>query len=94
MSKVSSNTYSEVYSYLNALGEEFIERIPEEKYREIIERKDNNYIPKYHIDDFEDETTISKEAKSIIAFYHINYWCDSKEERNQIIKILDENEKN
>lgn len=92
MSKITADTYSEVYSMLNALGESFIKRIPEEKYQEIIERKNNDYNPKYHIDDFEDDEMITTEARSMIALYHIKYWCDSEEERKSIQEILEKNE--
>ena len=93
MAIITENTYSEVYSYLETLGESFKKRLPNEEYEKIVKRKNNDYIPNYHIDDIEEDNKISKEAKSMIAMFHLRYWCDSDEEKSKIRTIFKNNEK-
>ena len=43
----TKETYSEVYSILNLLGESYITKLPKSLYNMIIEEKLNEYNPKY-----------------------------------------------
>ena len=88
--RVSKNTYSEVYSYLETLGYDYVEKIPEEEYSKIIEYRNKDFYPKYSINDFANK--LSNEAQCLIIAFHLKYWCNTKEERNRIKKILNENE--
>lgn len=87
---VCQNTYSEVYSYLETLGYDYVNRIPEEEYSKIIKYRNKDFYPKYSISDFTNK--LSKEAQCLIIAFHLKYWCNTKEEKNRIIKILNDNE--
>ena len=86
--------YSQVYSILNLLGNEFIEKLPKPVYDKIIVSKSDEFVKKINSFDEITPENIDKEAIALIAFLHINYWSDA-EEKLKIKKILINNfEKN
>ena len=93
MSKIDARTFSEVYSYINLMGKEYIEKIPEETYKMIIEMKDNNYNPEYTLKDFNDNNKTNEKTRYIILQFYMEYWCESEEIKKKIIEKLNENEK-
>ena len=92
MVKIDSRSYSQIYSYLNLLGEDYINKMPKDKYLRIVEMKDDEYNPKYSLEDFNDEKT-SEATRYIILYFYLNYWCESEEIKKKIINKLDENDK-
>ena len=88
-----ANIYSELYSYLNILGNDFISKIPVNIYKQICESKNSEYNPIYNdIDDFEDVNKMSTKTRLLVFYLHFKYWCDSEEEKKQLKGILKENE--
>ena len=89
-----SKIYSQVYSILNELGEEYYSKLPEKMYNAIIENKDNSYNPKYDIEKSLKRQQVSKDAIAIICYFHKNYWCKDDKEKAFIEGILNRNEDN
>ncbi len=85
-------TYSEVYSILNMLGETYIIKIPSKLYQMIKEEKLNEYNPKYDSTLALEQPNIKNETLSMIALFHLNYWCDSQEEKQELKDLFNENE--
>lgn len=86
-------TYSEVYSILNMFGEFYINKLPYKLYKMIEKEKSDSYNPQYTDTLRLDEQNIKKEAISMIALFHLKYWCESEEEKNclkQIFKVNQE----
>ena len=88
--EISSNVYSEVYSFLEALGYSFISKIPEREYLKIIDNTNPIYHPKYILSDFKNDLKISKQSQYIILFFHYKYCCSDEEEKNKVLKKLNE----
>ena len=44
-----ARAYSEVYEFINVLGNEYKNKIPEKLYLKIETKRDKTYIPKYDI---------------------------------------------
>lgn len=88
----TKETYSEVYSILNILGESYIKRIPTKLYQIIKEEKSNEYNPKYDSIIALEQQNVKKESLSMIALLHLNYWCDSQEEKQKLKELLKNNE--
>ena len=89
----SEVVYSEVYSFLNILDEDYINKIPQ-KFREYIDKKrKQNYEIKYDLSIPLYKQNVSKEAISIIALIHLKYWCKNEDEKNNLLKIFSENSK-
>lgn len=84
--------YSEVYSILNLLGKSYIDRLPNKLYEMIKEQRDINYTPSYNLDLKFDKQNIKRETLSMIALFHLNYWCDNQEEKDKLQKLFNKNE--
>ena len=84
--------YSEVYGILNMLGNNYIMKLPSSLYQMIEEEKSNEYNPKYDSEVALEEQNIRRESISMIALFHLNYWCSSNEEKENLKTIFKDNE--
>ena len=91
MENTVKDIYSEVYAILNMLGKEYINKLPNDIYNIIKEEKSLEYNPVYATTVALDKQDVKKETISIIAFLHLNYWCD-EEEKIKLRELFDENE--
>lgn len=84
--------YSEVYGILEVLGEKYINKLPKELYELIKKCKLETYSPKYDIETISEDKSIKRETLSMIALFHLNYWCDTeeKQELKNLFKRNDE----
>ena len=69
-----SKIYSQVYSILSELGEEYYSKLPEKMYNAIIDNKDNSYNPKYDLEKSLKKQQVTKDTIAIICYFHKNYW--------------------
>ena len=83
---------SEVYSVVNAMGEEYKARIPLDVWNVIEEKRDKNYTPIVDENKALNEQGLSIDTITFIAMLHRDYWCDSDEERAELISLFDANE--
>lgn len=88
----TKDIYSETYQLLNLLGNEYIDKIPSKLFNIISEKRNCDYNPVYSIAIPLNEQKIKKETISMIALLHLNYWCENDEEKNELRKILKDNE--
>ena len=91
MENTVKDIYSEVYAILNMLGKEYINKLPNDIYTIIKEEKSTEYNPIYATTVALDKQDVKKETISIIAFLHLNYWCN-EEEKIKLRELFDENE--
>ena len=84
--------YSEVYSILNLLGKEYIDKLPKQLYQMIQEKRDISYCPSYDMSIDINEQNISEQALAMITLFNMKCWSN-EEEKEKIQKSLDENEK-
>ena len=92
MDGITQEVYSEVYSILNLLGENFIKKLPKSLYEMIKKEKSSSYNPQYSASLKLEEQDIKKESLSMIALFHLNYWCENEEEKEELKRIFSENE--
>lgn len=90
---INENTFSEVYSFLNMLGYDYIIKLPEKEWQLILNKKNENYNPEYELSDFNEDKKMSNEAKYIILNYQLKYFSNLENENEEIKKILEENDK-
>ena len=83
MNVATQEMYSEVYSILNLLGNSYIAKLPKSLFKMIEEEKSSTYNPQYREDQSLNEQNIKRESLSMIALFHLNYWCNSDEEKEQ-----------
>jgi len=83
---------SEVYGFLNYMGEEYILKLPQNVYSEIVNNRDTNVV--IEIDEKEgfNKNSISEEALNVVAILDLQFWC-SEEEKREKVKVYNENQK-
>ena len=84
--------YSEVYGILNLLGNSYISKLPKKLYELIKNEKKDDYTPIYTLDKPLNEQNVKIEAISMIALFHLNYWCDTEEEKQELRDIFRKNQ--
>ena len=92
MNVQTQEIYSEVYSILNLLGESYVKKLPVSLFNMIKEEKRKDYNPKYNSKINLGEQNIKRETLSMIALFHLNYWCNSDEEKNKLKTLFKTNE--
>ena len=94
MINIANNTkaYSEVYSFLNALGEEYINKIPKSVYSIIRDNRDKSYNPTYSKDQNVEKNLFSKEALALIAALNLQYFCTDEIQKKELKSIYLKND--
>ena len=85
--------YAEVDEFLSFIEDVYIDKIPK-KLRELFknERLEDykpNIDPKIPLD----EQKLQKKTFSILAMLNLNYWCEDKKEKQDLIAIYAENDR-
>ena len=94
MNRQTQRIYSEVYSVLDMLGEEFISKLPEKLYTLIKESRLEGYDPKYIEEIPLEEQAIKKESLSMLALFYLSYWCETDEEKDSLKTLFKQNAEN
>lgn len=92
MDEMTQEIYSEVYSILNLLGDYFINKLPTSLYEMIKKEKSSTYNPQYSKKIDLNEQNIKRESLSMIALFHLNYWCNDESKKEELRKIFLDNE--
>lgn len=92
MNVQTQEIYSEVYSILSLLGESYIKKLPVSLFNMIKEEKRQDYNPKYDSKINLEQQNIKRETLSMIALFHVNYWGNSDEEKNELKTLFKTNE--
>ena len=88
--KIAAKELNEILK--NMVPEEYILKIPEKFRNYLNEIEDKNYECKLNFNKNIDEQNITEKTKDLITVIYRNYWC-TEEERNNLDRILTENEK-
>lgn len=84
--------YGEVDAILELLEEEYKKRVPN-KIRDFFkEEKAKDYNPKIDVQKSLLEQNLQRETFILLTILELNYWCNSEEEKKELLKELDENE--
>ena len=85
--------YSEIFEILSLMEEEDKEKVPQEVRDFFEEQRMKEYKPKIRTDIPLTEQNLRRETVVLLTILVINYWCDSKEEKQSFINELEKNEK-
>jgi len=85
--------YAEVYCIINLLDEDYKNKIPLKLINFFNEEKDNNYNAVINPDVSLEKQNLLKETVDILAMLKLHYWCKNKEEEQELLNLLNENEK-
>lgn len=84
--------YSEIYAVIKMLGEEYIEKLPNSEYSEIISNKSNKYNPIYTKDKPWKEQVEDLNAKIYLKISEYCYWSNEHKQDKIINKIMNDEE--
>ena len=85
--------YAEVDAILELLEDEYVNRIPAQVREFFKKEKNKEYSLNIRSDIGLDGQKIKAETISLLTLLQINYLCDSEEERKEILKELQENDR-
>lgn len=93
MKNEQRESYTEVLTILNYMETEYQEKIP----KKLIDFFERNSAKDYKFDIDLDiplkEQKLKAKTLSLLAMLNLNYWCNSDEEKQELIKHYSENEK-
>ena len=89
----SNKVNAEVLSVLLALGDKYINKLPSTVMQYLIQNSDKNLMPRIDANKRIEEQNISKDARAFLTMLKLKYWCKSEEEKNELLNLLDMNEK-
>ena len=84
--------YAEVDAIIELLEDEYVQKVPQKVRNFLKEEKDNNYIPNINVEVSLLEQNLKRETLVLLAILNLNYWCDSEQEKQELLKELKENE--
>lgn len=88
MNVPTKETYSELYSILNMMGEDYIKKLPENIYARIENERDLEYNPVYVKDVELEKQNVSEEALASISYFNLNFWSETIEEKAILSKLF------
>ena len=85
--------YAEVDKVLSFMENKYVEKIPK-KMREMFKNeKLEGYNPSINPKVPLDEQDLQRKTLSILAMLNLNYWCESEEEKQELISLYAENDR-
>lgn len=88
----SSLAYSEVYEILNMIEDEYKERVPKNIIDFFEEERDKEYNPIIDVNITLEKQNLKRKTIVLLAILNLNYWCDSEEEKQEILDSFAKNE--
>ena len=86
-------TLCDIDVILNALPDEERDRVPMKLRNFITENKLEDYESNIRTDIPIEEQTLAPETQTFLGMLYLNYWCESEEEKQELINLFAENEK-
>ena len=83
--------YSEIYSILEIMEEEYVKKIPKSLYDLIKENRLETYNPVYNPEENLADQRMSKDTASLLVLLKLNYWCENEAEKEEIRSALKKN---
>ena len=85
--------YSEVYSVLNLLGEEYINKLPAKLFEFIKNKRIKTYNPEYTLEVDLDKQNIQKDSLTMLAIINYKFWTQNEEEKRELFNLFKNNQK-
>lgn len=84
---------AEILAVLMALGNKYINKLPSSVMQYLTNNFDVNSMPAIDATKRIEEQNISKDARAFLTMLKLKYWCKSEEEKENLLNLLNENEK-
>ena len=83
--------YSEVLGVLLALGTDYTSRLPKELVDFLVKECDTYKIPTINKNKRIEEQNVSADCRAFLTMFKLKYWCETQEERNELLNLLQAN---
>ena len=91
MNKNNSKAYSEVYQIVNMMEKIYLDKIPKNVLDFLDEARDKEYQPIIEINKPLNEQKLQRYTMVLLAILDLNYWCDSEEEKQELLDMFNRN---
>ena len=89
---IDKKTFSETYALILALGEDYIQKLPDDVFDFIKSQSERYLMPQIDENKPLDQQGLSKNAMAMIAILRLEYWCNSEEEKAEFLAYLESNQ--
>jgi len=93
ITKSTRIAYAEIDSFIELLPKAEKEKIPNNLIRYFKEEKDKETVKKLSLDIPLEKQNLQEDTWNLIAIIYLKYLCEDEEEKKELEKIYDENEK-
>lgn len=93
MTNEFKRTLCDIDIILNALPEEDRNKVPMKLRKLVSENKLENYESNIRIDIPIENQDVHPDTQTFLAMLYLNYWCKDEEEKRELNKLFEENEK-
>ncbi len=93
MNSELNKAYSEVCYILKFLGNKYINKLPKKLLSLFEDNKNPKYIPNIKPNIPLEEQELLPDTINILAMLKLDYWCKNENEKEELVKLLTENEK-
>jgi hypothetical protein len=84
--------YAEVYAVLCLLGDNYVRKIPQNVLDLIADARDKSLEIDLDPDQPLETQNLSAETVSFLAMLKLDYWCETAEEKAELMRLLEINE--
>ena len=91
MNKNNSKAYSEVYQIVNMMEKIYLDRIPKNVLDFLDGARDKEYQPIIEVNKPLNEQKLQRYTMVLLAILDLNYWCDSEEEKQELLDMFNRN---
>ena len=89
---MNGNVYAEVVEVLDNMSDEDRNKIPKKMYNFFKEKSSKDYIKHLDTNIALSQQNLKEETKSVLAILLTNYWCETENEKNDLLRLFRENE--
>lgn len=83
---------TEVLAILENTEEEYVNKIPEKVRKFFKENASSEYVPQFDLTLEIKDMDLRNETKHILSVIYMNYWAENKEEKQEFLNILNDNQ--
>ena len=91
MNKNNTKAYSEVYQIVNMMEKIYLDKIPKNVIDFLDEARDKEYQPIIEVNKPLNEQKLQRYTMVLLAILDLNYWCDSEEEKQELLDMFNRN---
>lgn len=93
MDNILRKSYSEVYEILNLMDSIYLYKIPDKVKELINNERDKEFKTNIATDIPLEKQELQRDTLTILAILYLNYWCESEQEKKELIKLFNDVDK-